>query len=156
MRKKLYYFTTQPYGSCQIIVSIGLAEEELVNAFNPIKHPENFSKVKHISALKRNAAIKEFVESNVKHMEGTLGFMSKLEFENGVEMYHIHIGMGERYTELEFFLTVSHEVLHLCQRHLPPYFNRDKEIEAEAYFHENLTRKIIEAYNNDDESDFNF
>ena len=156
MRKKLFYFTTQPYGSCQIIVSLGLTSEELVNAFNPLKHPENFSKVNNVGDIKRNLAIKNFVESNVSDSGELVGFLGYIEFMNGVKMYHIHIDMGEKYTELEFFLTVSHEVLHLCQRHLPTYFNRDKEAEAEAYFHENLTKKIIEAYNNDEENDFNF
>jgi hypothetical protein len=31
--------------------------------------------------------------------------------------------------------TLAHEVLHLCQEFLPTFFNRDEEMEAEAYFH---------------------
>jgi len=39
---------------------------------------------------------------------------------------------------------VSHEVLHLCQAFLPRFLNRDVEHEAEAYFHDMITLKIVE------------
>jgi hypothetical protein len=51
---------------------------------------------------------------------------------------------------VQYTSTVSHELLHLCQKFLPKYLNRDIEFEAEAYFHQSLLLKIMKEVLNDD------
>jgi len=43
----------------------------------------------------------------------------------------------------EDMITLAHECLHLCQRILPIYLDRDQEHEAEAYFHGYLMRECL-------------
>ena len=43
----------------------------------------------------------------------------------------------------ESMITLSHECIHICQRILPIYLNRDVEHEAEAYFHDYLMREAV-------------
>lgn len=43
------------------------------------------------------------------------------------------------------YVILSHELLHICQFYLPSInVNRDKEIEAEAYFHSFLMQKCLD------------
>lgn len=50
----------------------------------------------------------------------------------------------------EYTLTVTHEVLHVCQSFLPKFLNRNKELEAEAYFHQMLSKAIMKELIVDD------
>lgn len=43
------------------------------------------------------------------------------------------------------YLALAHECLHICQFFLPNILDRNKEIEAEAYFHSHLMKKCLEA-----------
>jgi hypothetical protein len=43
------------------------------------------------------------------------------------------------------YVTLAHEVLHLCQFFLPDLMDRNKEIEAEAYFHTYMMEQCLKA-----------
>lgn len=43
----------------------------------------------------------------------------------------------------EHFTYLAHEVLHICQFHLPEILDRNKEHEAEAYLHTYLMEKCL-------------
>ena len=47
------------------------------------------------------------------------------------------------FSNTEDMITLAHECLHLCQRLLPIYLNRDEEMEGEAYFHSYLMREAV-------------
>jgi len=47
------------------------------------------------------------------------------------------------FSNTEDMITLAHECLHLCQRMLPIYLDRDQEHEAEAYFHSYLMRECV-------------
>jgi len=42
------------------------------------------------------------------------------------------------------YCILAHEILHLCQFHLPDILNRDREIEAEAYLHTHLMQQALD------------
>lgn len=42
------------------------------------------------------------------------------------------------------FVKLSHEITHICQFFLPEFLDRDKEHEAEAYFHSHLMTQCLE------------
>jgi hypothetical protein len=42
--------------------------------------------------------------------------------------------------------TLAHETLHLCQEFLPIFLDRNKEMEAEAYFHSHIMEKIYSLF----------
>ncbi len=155
MTKKLFYFTTRPYGEASIFVSIGLTKDELVNAFDPKKHPENFNFPMHLKQIKKNVVLRECLEIAMTDCDHLRGLMHSWEDQEGERGYLIHID-PTHITHTDFILTIAHEVLHLCQRHLSIYFNRNVEVEAEAYFHEDLTKRIVKAYMDDEENDFSF
>lgn len=41
------------------------------------------------------------------------------------------------------YCVLAHEVVHLCQFILPDFLERDREIEAEAYFHTSLMQAVL-------------
>ena len=43
----------------------------------------------------------------------------------------------------ENMTSLAHEVLHLCQIFLPKFFDRNLEMENEAYFHSHIMRQIF-------------
>ena len=47
------------------------------------------------------------------------------------------------FSNTEDIIMLAHECLHLCQRILPIYLERDQEHEAEAYFHGYLMRECL-------------
>lgn len=45
----------------------------------------------------------------------------------------------------EAFIKLAHECVHICQFFLPDLLDRDREIEAEAYFHTFIMQECIKA-----------
>lgn len=43
------------------------------------------------------------------------------------------------------YIALSHECLHICQFFLPDILNRNKEIEAEAYYHSHLMTQCLKV-----------
>ena len=41
------------------------------------------------------------------------------------------------------YCKLAHEIVHLCQFHLPDLLDRDREIEAEAYLHTHLMQQAL-------------
>lgn len=41
------------------------------------------------------------------------------------------------------YITLSHEILHLCQFYLKDFFGDERENEAEAYFHSHIMRQCL-------------
>jgi hypothetical protein len=49
-----------------------------------------------------------------------------------------------RFTDMEY-TSLAHEILHICQFLLPEYLDRNKEVEAEAYYHSHLMWQCLWA-----------
>ncbi len=62
-------------------------------------------------------------------------------------LYFIILHKGLDVTSIEDLVNLSHEVLHLCQFYLPGVLDRNKEHEAEAYFHTYMMNQIIKCVN---------
>lgn len=83
---------------------------------------------------------KSFIESGCY-------FALKRELENekeGLEktLYYIIITEQFEFTDYQM-CKLAHEILHICQFHLPPILNRDREYEAEAYTHTHLMSQCL-------------
>lgn len=63
---------------------------------------------------------------------------------SSVDHYIIKIREPFKFTDYEY-CKLAHEVLHICQYFLPDILNREKEHEAEAYFHTYLMQKCLAA-----------
>lgn len=111
------------------IFSCGFSYEELCELLNKKK------------AVKWREAIQLF-EKSLKY-EYCWGFtFSKNidgEIHNGIIINKQFTFSDEDYTKL------AHEVVHLCQFHLPTYLDRDREVEAEAYTHSDIMKKCLQA-----------
>lgn len=46
------------------------------------------------------------------------------------------------------YITLAHEIVHLCQFMLPDILKRDKEIEAEAYLHSHIMGQCLTVLRN--------
>lgn len=58
------------------------------------------------------------------------------------KLYYIILKKPFEYTD-EDYCVLAHEVLHICQFHLPDLLNRNNEFESEAYLHTYLMRNIL-------------
>lgn len=59
-------------------------------------------------------------------------------------MYYILVRDPFKFTDIEY-VTLAHEVLHICQFYLPELLDRGKESEAEAYLHSHLMEQCLKA-----------
>ena len=83
---------------------------------------------------------------NKKIEEGTDGsaFMSYLKTDNKYNEVRYYIIMEDYWTgELEQYVTLAHEIIHIVQYKLIPRLNRDHERECEAYSHSHIMSQIL-------------
>jgi len=71
---------------------------------------------------------------------------NKLKSNPGTSFRMIILKYGFSPSNPENMRTLAHEVLHLCQEFLPTFLDRDKEMEAEAYFHSYIMEKIYSLF----------
>lgn len=45
----------------------------------------------------------------------------------------------------DHYCKLAHEIVHICQFYLPDILDRDREIEAEAYYHTHLMRQCLKV-----------
>ncbi len=64
--------------------------------------------------------------------------------ENG-EVKHFHYIIIKKFDfSPANYITLAHEIVHLCQFYLPDFLDRDREVEAEAYFHSHMMRQCLD------------
>lgn len=78
---------------------------------------------------------------------GTCNFMAmkrviEKKGEEEKHLYYINLRDGFDFSDYDMS-KLAHEVLHICQYYLPDVLNRNKEQEAEAYFHTHLMRQAL-------------
>lgn len=88
-----------------------------------------------------------FIEESLRD-DGGYGFfitsVDSIRNPHDISRYMIVLKHDLDRDKYKDMVTVSHEVLHLCQAFLPRFLNRDVEHEAETYFHAMITLKIVE------------
>lgn len=84
--------------------------------------------------------LKDVSDENFQNTNGVCSFREV----NGVKYYFIFLHKGFDHKP-ESYVTLSHEILHLCQFLLPDFINRDVEHEAEAYFHSHIMSQCLEC-----------
>lgn len=56
----------------------------------------------------------------------------------------LYLVLKKRFTFTDYeFCELAHEIVHLCQFHLPDFLDRNREIEAEAYLHTHLMTQAL-------------
>ncbi len=104
--------------------------------------------MKHLKKLKADQWIagisneKSLIDSGSK-------FGLKRVIENNktgktVTLFYIIYKPLFKYTD-EDYITLAHEVLHICQFMLPDILDRNREYEAEAYLHSYLMEKCLQS-----------
>jgi hypothetical protein len=82
---------------------------------------------------------KLYESSNYLAMQRTLE-----NTKTGKEVQHFFIKIKEPFTYTDYeYAKLAHECLHICQYMLPDVLDRNKEHEAEAYFHTYLMQKCL-------------
>ena len=87
--------------------------------------------------------LKDISEENFKGTQGSCHFREV----NGIKYYFIFLHKGFD-GKPDSYVTLSHEILHLCQFLLPDFIDRNVEVEAEAYFHSHIMSQCL-AYINE-------
>lgn len=87
------------------------------------------------------------IESEKDFINAGSCFALKRELTNSKEglektLYYIIITKQFEFTDYDM-CSLAHEVLHICQFHLPDILNRDREYEAEAYTHTHLMGQCL-------------
>ena len=137
--------TLEPYSSERMIIVSGYncdeVKEWFVDAFgygtsNNLKDIKKFYNAKQdwLDWLENHRG--EFTEFDKDGGSSGQGMYSSSKGKRtGEKMRMIILKYGFSPNNPENMRTLAHEVLHLCQEFLPTFFNRDEEMEAEAYFH---------------------
>ncbi len=88
------------------------------------------------------------IKNEVNHFEKpSWGFVLKRIVTRGKDektLFYLVIKNKFRFDDFDY-CSLAHEVVHLCQFILPDILDRDREIEAEAYFHSYLMTKVLDA-----------
>ncbi len=148
----------EPYSKEMLLVFSGVSAEQVLKYFS-----ENvtYSGCNTIKDIKQNsldkAAWLELIKKSSEEIdllnnEGDLKisntglFIFEQHKHKDSWMYMICLKKGFDPTNPEDMITLSHEVLHLCQNFLSKFLNRDEEQEAEAYFHSHIMRFICSYF----------
>lgn len=104
---------------------------------------EIISRLKKSKATKWRVGLaphKAFVEgSNYCYIKSYIDVNGKEEI-----LYYVIVKAPFQFTDREY-CKLAHEVLHICQVHLPDLLNRDQEKEAEAYLHTYLMENFLKV-----------
>ncbi len=144
-----------PYNKdAHLFVGFGLTDKEVVDKFSA-SGDLYYRPPTTLAQIKTRVSSKERVKKLLlewpmdERTGGVVNFEDELYEENGWvimrfpdEVYFEEMTKPEI---LKFCITLSHEVLHVCQLFLPKFLDRDSELEAETYFHDYLMGAIIEA-----------
>ena len=142
--KVINVYKLTPYDRSEVLLFFyNVTQEEAlatINAGNMHNVPKSMSQIKTVSRSKE--LLREMLNDSPETFDTFNGFHQyDEEFKKiGLRV----IWMNKVGTLRDFYATLSHELLHLCQTFLPRYLNRNVELEAEAYFHSNLLRAISE------------
>lgn len=71
----------------------------------------------------------------------------EVEYNDGEKTCLYYIWLPERFdfSKDNDYITLAHEVLHICQMVLPRFLNRDREYECEAYLHSHIMKQCLNA-----------
>jgi hypothetical protein len=107
-------------------------------------------KFKELMVELENLEATEYIrafQDEQKRIDSTWCVMSR-EFENtvtGEKVTYIMLNIPDEFNFQEpyDYCKLAHEIVHVCQFHLPPILDRNVEIEAEAYFHTFLMERVL-------------
>ena len=148
------WITLEPYApNEEVLVISGYTAEEVKEAIR--KHFTTHFKLDSIHKIRDTMkAMNVYLDfckeletwiNNCKNNTGPNdGFFANHKTDN-IESYVIVLRKELDRDKYRDVITISHEVLHLCQAFLPRFLNRDVEHEAEAYFHKRITEQILET-----------
>jgi hypothetical protein len=156
MERGIVTLPMDPYNGTQYLtVVFGIGVEDLKDRLKPngvyYDRPVRSLYDIRYRTNKYNRLMSLFEEHNfmieVKDGFELLGEVLYEDSGNVMFMYlpYIDFKNCSRVELFKFLGTVSHECVHVCQRFLINYFDRDVEIEAEAYFHTYLFENIVDA-----------
>ncbi len=143
----------KPYSDYHhVLVSFGVPDDEILQRMT-INGPVYYGEAKNLKQIKSRykslKAMEEVVRESPfeENSNGRLAWSNELYKDCGWLL--LRFKQKPDFTKMtpqeicEFSITVSHEVLHICQFFLTDYLDRNEEAEAEAYFHDNLMREIL-------------
>lgn len=83
---------------------------------------------------------KELIES------GNYFALHRLIRKEGVDVNLFYIIINEQFNFSDYeYCKLAHEVLHICQFHLPAMLDRNREWESEAYLHTHIMQQCLKA-----------
>lgn len=159
--KGITSFKLAPYNrGIELVVFIGLSKKEILKELSKNSHILNFES--------KDKDVISFLKKGIKKIKKDVDFSILQNFEKSYVteglFYNFHKELNfflivlpeinikrleDKNYLIELQITISHELMHLSQKFLKLFFDRNIEIEAEAYFHDNLTRQIMnEILNN--------
>jgi hypothetical protein len=112
------------------------------------KYKELMQELDNIEATEYIRAFSE----DQHHIDNVWCVMSR-EMENtvtGEKVTYIMLNIPDEFDfeEPYSYCKLAHEIVHVCQFHLPAILDRNVEIEAEAYFHTFLMEKVLNLIKN--------
>lgn len=124
-----------------ILFSVGNSFDEIINTIN-----KEYKSGRWVTEKGHNLWSLG-IDSDQKLLTSGTYFCLKRELENpkeGLEktLYYLIITEQFEFTDYEM-CKLAHEVVHLCQFHLPDILDRNREIEAEAYVHTHIMMQAL-------------
>ncbi len=147
------HISLEPYSTKSLIFVSGYSGQELYDYLDAsyIMHENVTPTLKKIKSF--NIEKKELLEFVKKDMsdfdllnDETAVGRGCFFYDNPKGLYIIGMRAGFNPYDPENMTSLAHEVLHLCQVFLPQFFERDIEMENEAYFHSRLMREIYMSF----------
>lgn len=116
-----------------VLVNVGYTKQEVIDWL--------------ISRQNNPKGINEWVEvlKQTEIIEKSLAQCSVQEWHNGPHMKIMPIIWFKNpfsFTDKEMVI-LAHEIVHLCQMYLADYLRRDREFEAEAYYHSHIMQQCL-------------
>jgi len=112
----------------------------------------NFAQIKAHFSKDSDSLLLQIMESNQALLSSSYGLTIKEKLEGiktkRIRTYYFIILQEFNFKDNYDIATLGHEIVHLCQFFLPEILQRDREIEAEAYFHSYVMKQCLDHLRN--------
>jgi hypothetical protein len=146
----------EPYTANDMLFCSGYSAQELHDWIQDVYVGEWYGtdRIPTLGKIKRHAQAKtDLLKMVLDQREGIDNLNDEkheaggcLFYDSDKRIYIMVMRAGFNPYDPENMVSLAHEIIHLCQTFLPKYFDRNNEMENEAYFHSHIMRQIYMSF----------